>query len=564
MERIVSPGRRRDPEPRAGGVEDGRCRPPRRPTSSDDGAVVESGTGTAAQIPGISVAGKTGTAETGVAGRNDTWFIAFAPVDARRSRSPSRSRTRPAPAARRRRRSPGPSSRRPCERNPNLRFPMARVSDTLINTLFDGRYRILRKLGSGRDGERLPRRGRGARTPRGDQDPERALRERRALHRAFPARGEVGRRALPPEHRLDLRPRRGRGHVLHRHGGDRGAKPQGADPDPRSAPGRTLRRLREAAAGGAPLRPPARDHPPRHQAAQRARLGRTARQGERAAAQGDRLRHRAPRRLPDDRSRVDHGHRAVPLARAGPRGARDGGLRPVLGRGRALRDAHREGAVHGRLRDRDRHEARERGSEAAFPAAARDPPRARQDRPPRARQGAGGPLPDGGGLHRGPRAGRGGPADLARHGDGRHGDPRGRGRGRAEATELLSGDARRAWSRRRRRPDAAAPADYPPASYEERPKRRRWLPWLLVAAPVAAAAFAGWCVYNQIQEQLEDNEPVGVPLVEGLDARSRQSQRIEGAGLEAEVERQRAASAHAGSSSTRARARARRSRRATR
>jgi peptidoglycan glycosyltransferase len=44
--------------------------------------VVESGTGTAAQISGVSVAGKTGTAETGVAGRNNTWFIAFAPAEA--------------------------------------------------------------------------------------------------------------------------------------------------------------------------------------------------------------------------------------------------------------------------------------------------------------------------------------------------------------------------------------------------------------------------------------------------------------------------------------------------
>jgi penicillin-binding protein A len=42
---------------------------------------VESGTGVAAQISDISVAGKTGTAETGVAGRNNTWFIAFAPAD---------------------------------------------------------------------------------------------------------------------------------------------------------------------------------------------------------------------------------------------------------------------------------------------------------------------------------------------------------------------------------------------------------------------------------------------------------------------------------------------------
>ena len=48
-------------------------------------AVVTGGTGTAAQIPGIKVAGKTGTAETGALGTpNTTWFIAFAPADAPR------------------------------------------------------------------------------------------------------------------------------------------------------------------------------------------------------------------------------------------------------------------------------------------------------------------------------------------------------------------------------------------------------------------------------------------------------------------------------------------------
>lgn len=44
-------------------------------------AAVENGTGGAAQIPGIKVAGKTGTAQT-VKGENPhTWFIAFAPAD---------------------------------------------------------------------------------------------------------------------------------------------------------------------------------------------------------------------------------------------------------------------------------------------------------------------------------------------------------------------------------------------------------------------------------------------------------------------------------------------------
>ncbi|MFL5918828.1 MAG: peptidoglycan D,D-transpeptidase FtsI family protein [Gaiellaceae bacterium] len=43
---------------------------------------VEGGTGTAAQIPGVRVAGKTGTAETGRENINTTWFTAFAPADA--------------------------------------------------------------------------------------------------------------------------------------------------------------------------------------------------------------------------------------------------------------------------------------------------------------------------------------------------------------------------------------------------------------------------------------------------------------------------------------------------
>jgi penicillin-binding protein A len=44
-------------------------------------AVVTGGTGGSAQIPGIKVAGKTGTAETGLNHVYDAWFIFFAPAD---------------------------------------------------------------------------------------------------------------------------------------------------------------------------------------------------------------------------------------------------------------------------------------------------------------------------------------------------------------------------------------------------------------------------------------------------------------------------------------------------
>jgi peptidoglycan glycosyltransferase len=44
--------------------------------------VVQEGTGTAAALTGLDVAGKTGTAETSRTGINDAWFIGFAPSSA--------------------------------------------------------------------------------------------------------------------------------------------------------------------------------------------------------------------------------------------------------------------------------------------------------------------------------------------------------------------------------------------------------------------------------------------------------------------------------------------------
>jgi serine/threonine protein kinase/beta-lactam-binding protein with PASTA domain len=108
-----------------------------------------------------------------------------------------------------------------------------------------------------------------------------------------------------------------------------------------------------------------------------------------------------------------------------------------------------------------------------------------------------------------------------------------------EATELLSESPTRVVTTPPPPTAPRRPPDYPPPSpYDEPPKkRRRWVPWLLVALLIAAAGLAGWWAYNQIQQQLEERTPVGVPLVEGI-PEELAVQRIEAAELEAEVERE--------------------------
>ena len=112
--------------------------------------------------------------------------------------------------------------------------------------------------------------------------------------------------------------------------------------------------------------------------------------------QGHRLRDRARRRLGHDRDRLDHGHRAVPLARAGAGPAGQPALRPLLDRRDALRAADRPGAVRRRVAGDDRAQARLRAPDPARRAQPGRRPGARRGGHARAREGprsAGSPTP---------------------------------------------------------------------------------------------------------------------------------------------------------------------------
>ncbi len=313
------------------------------------------------------------------------------------------------------------------------------VTDTLIDTLFDGRYRIVRKLGTGgmanvylAEDQEL---GRSVaikilddRHAADEQFVERFRREaKNAASLSHPNivaiydRGEAeGTYYIAMEY-LDGRTLK---ELLVRFG-----HAAGQDRDRLHAPDSVRARVR------AQVRP----RPPRHQAAQRARRLRRAREGHG-------LRHRALRVEPDDRGRFDHRHRAVPLARAGARRARRPALGHLLGGSPPLRAADRRRALYRRHAGRDRDEAPVRRSRAAVEEAPGRAARARPRGRARTRKGSGGPLPE--------RRGDGRRARAHRAGLPRQRRDRRRGHGRAGR----GGDRHHRRSQRPRRHDRRVPS----------------------------------------------------------------------------------------------------------
>jgi beta-lactam-binding protein with PASTA domain/predicted Ser/Thr protein kinase len=90
------------------------------------------------------------------------------------------------------------------------------------------------------------------------------------------------------------------------------------------------------------------------------------------------------------------------------------------------------------------------------------------------------------------------------------------------ATRVLSGvgAATQATEVIRRPPGSGPPPAYGPPTgfyeYEEPIRRRSFWPWLLAGLVIAAAVAGGWYVYTKVQDQLEATKPVAVPFVEGI------------------------------------------------
>ena len=182
--------------------------------------VVASGTGTAAQIPGTVIAGKTGTAQHGGPDAEPhAWFVCFAPAG-RGSRPHDRGR-----GYRLGRWQPR-GARRPVAQvaatdrrdRSSRRTWRAREGRALNGSVLGGRYRVEARIGSGGMGEVYRGVDTVARPHRRDQGAAPAVRARRQLRRPVPSRGPGRGAAEPPEHGRHLRLRRRRRDAVHRHG----------------------------------------------------------------------------------------------------------------------------------------------------------------------------------------------------------------------------------------------------------------------------------------------------------------------------------------------------------
>lgn len=86
-------------------------------------------------------------------------------------------------------------------------------------------------------------------------------------------------------------------------------------------------------------------------------------------------------------------------------------------------------------------------------------------------------------------------------------------------------------------PPRRPPPPYDPYGSGRPPRRKRSiLPWLIVALLLAAASVAGWYVYREVADRLQESKPVPVPNLVGI-KRELAVQLIEDQGLRAKVER---------------------------
>ncbi|MBA2384039.1 MAG: Stk1 family PASTA domain-containing Ser/Thr kinase [Actinobacteria bacterium] len=99
------------------------------------------------------------------------------------------------------------------------------------------------------------------------------------------------------------------------------------------------------------------------------------------------------------------------------------------------------------------------------------------------------------------------------------------------------------------RPASAPPATtYTPGryyEYDEPPRRRAVWPWLLAVLLVAGALVGGWFAYQELQSQLSETKPVAVPDVDGV-AERLAVREIQDAGLEELVVREASADVKVG------------------